>query len=58
MDDREFYLMIGWFIIIGITSLIAAIVFCGNATIRLLILTGCLLLLAAFILPFIFNEGE
>lgn len=58
MEEREFYLMIGWLTIIGITSLIAAIVFCGSSTIRLLIITGCLLLLAAFILPFIFNEGE
>lgn len=58
MEEREFYLMIAWFGIIGITSLVAAIVFCNNTTIRLLIITGCLLLLAAFILPFIFNEGE
>lgn len=58
MDNRNFLLIIGWFFIVGVTLLIAAIVFSSEATIRLLITVGFLLLLAAFILPFVFESEE
>ena len=57
MDNDKFLLLIGWLIIAGETLLIAAVLFCNSALIKTLIICGCLLIIIAFVLPFIF-EGE
>ena len=57
MDNDKFLLLIGWLIIAGATLLIAAVLFCNSALIKTLIICGCLLIIIAFVLPFIF-EGE
>lgn len=57
MDNDKFLLLIGWLIIAGATLLIAAVLFCNSALIKTLIICGCLLIIIAFALPFIF-EGE
>lgn len=57
MENKNLPLIIGWLVIAGATLLIAAVLFCNSALIKTLIICGCLLIIIAFVLPFIF-EGE
>lgn len=57
MDNKKLYLTVGWLAIAGAILLIAAIVFSKSILIKILIITGILLIVTATLLPNIF-EGE